>query len=88
MPRPNRVITSMKKRDYENTIWEMLLYEYRMAKNGDTEHRLGPNALTSLVTALKDLQAHKIQEERESKGKPNLIELEEWVQSEKEKKSS
>ena len=55
MPRPNKVINSMKARDYEGTIWEMLLYEYRMAKAGNTENRLGANALTSLVTALKDM---------------------------------
>lgn len=87
MPRPNRVITSMKKRDYENTIWEMLLYEYRMAKSGNQENRLGPNALTSLVTALKDIQHLKVEEEREAKGKPNLIELDEWVSQEAKKSS-
>ncbi len=34
----------------------MLLYEYRMAKAGNHENRLGANALTSLVSALKDMQ--------------------------------
>lgn len=87
MPRPNKVITSMKARDYESTIWEMLLYEYRMAKSGNTENRLGANALTSLVTALKDMQAHKIEEAKETKGKPNLIELDEWVAQETKKSS-
>jgi len=87
MPRPNKVINSMKARDYEGTIWEMLLYEYRMAKAGNTENRLGANALTSLVTALKDMQEQKIEVEKETKGKPNLIELDAWVQQETKKSS-
>lgn len=84
MARPNKVITALKKRDYKSTIWEMLLYEYRMAKAGNHENRLGPTALTSLVGALKDMQAAEA--EHRKGDAPNLIELEEWVT--KEKKSS
>jgi hypothetical protein len=71
----------MKNRDYKSTIWEMLLYEYRMAKMGNHDNRLGPNALTSLVTALKDMQAHEA--EHRKGDAPNLIELEEWVKENK-----
>lgn len=81
MARPNRVITALKKRDYKSTIWEMLLYEYRMAKAGNHDNRLGANALTSLVSALKDMQA--LEAEHRKGDAPNLIELEEWVTKEK-----
>lgn len=81
MARPNAVINALKKRDYKSTIWEMLLYEYRMAKQGNTENRLGANALTSLVSALKDMQAHEA--EHRKGDAPNLIELEEWVKENK-----
>lgn len=86
MARPNKVITALKKRDYESTVWEMLLYEYRMAKAGNHENRLGANALTSLVSALKDMQQTKA--EHRKGDAPNLIDLEEWVSAEKDKKSS
>jgi len=82
MARPNKVIMAMKVRDYKSTIWEMLLYEYRMAKEGNTQNRLGANALTSLVTALKDMQAQEIEDMKET-DTPNLIELEEWVKENK-----
>jgi len=82
MARPNKVIMAMKVRDYKSTIWEMLLYEYRMAKEGNTQNRLGANALTSLVTALKDMQAQEIEDMKEA-DTPNLIELEEWVKENK-----
>lgn len=84
MARPNKVIEALKNRDYKSTIWEMLLWEYRMAKLGNTENRLGANALTSLVGALKELQASEA--EGRKSDSPNLIELDEWVN--KEKKSS
>jgi hypothetical protein len=82
MPRPNRAITALKKRDYHTTIWELLLHEYRCAKNGDTEHRLGPNALSSLIAALRDLEEKKNEGAKDS-DRPNLIELEEWVKESK-----
>ena len=82
MPRPNRTIIALKKRDYEATLWEMLLHEYRCAKSGDNTHKLGPNALSSLIGALKDLRAQQA-DESSSKDRPNLIELDEWVNKEK-----
>jgi hypothetical protein len=82
MARPNKVIIAMKNRDYKSTIWEMLLYEYRMAKMGNHENRLGPNALTSLVTALKDMRAQEVEDKKDN-DTPNLIELEEWVKENK-----
>lgn len=74
--RPNRLIRAMKNRDYESFLWEALLHEYRCAKLGDTEHRLGTNALTSLIAALRDVESRKPSDSEES---PNLIELEDWV---------
>jgi len=85
MARPNKVITALKKRDYESTVWEMLLYEYRMAKAGNNQNRLGANALTSLVSALKDMQATKA--EHRKGDAPNLIEIDEWVTQETKKSS-
>lgn len=84
MPRPNKTIVALKKRDYEGTLWEMLLHEYRCAKSGDNVHKLGPNALSSLIGALKDLQAQRAEDDS-SRDRPNLIELDEWVNKEKKK---
>jgi len=81
MPRPNRAITALKKRNYEDTIWELLLHEYRCAKNGDSEHRLGTNALTSLITALRDMEEKKGSSNESDR--PNLIEIEEWMKENK-----
>jgi hypothetical protein len=53
-----------------------------MAKMGNHENRLGPNALTSLVTALKDMRAQEVEDKKDN-DKPNLIELEEWVKENK-----
>jgi hypothetical protein len=75
---------ALKKRDYEATLWEMLLHEYRCAKSGDNVHKLGPNALSSLIGALKDLQAQRAEDDS-SRDRPNLIELDEWVNKEKKK---
>lgn len=80
MPRPNRAITALKKRNYEDAVWELLLHEYRCAKSGNAENRLGANALSALISALKDIQEKK--GEDKTSDKPNLIELEEWVKKE------
>lgn len=76
MPRPSRAIAALKKRDYHTTIWELLLHEYRCAKAADTEHRLGPSALSSLIAALRDMEDKKTKSDASS---TNLVELEDWV---------
>jgi hypothetical protein len=72
--RPNRLIRAMKQRDFRSFLWEALLHEYRCAKIGDTEHRLGPNALTSLIAALREIESTK-----SDASSTNLVELEDWV---------
>ena len=82
MPRPNKVITALKKRDYKSTIWEMLLYEYRMAKAGSTENRLGAGALTSLLSALKEMEEQKTSD-LNSEGSTAVEEIEAWLRETK-----
>jgi len=81
MPRPNKAIRALKNRQYEDAVWELLLHEYRCAKNGTAENRLGANALSALISALKDIQEKKVEDK--GSDKPNLIELQEWIDSEK-----
>lgn len=78
MPRPNRLIRAMKQKNFRDFVWEALLHEYRCAKMGDSEHRLGPNALSSLVAALRELEQTKATTTSDA---PNVIELDEWVKS-------
>lgn len=85
MPRPNKTIIALKARDYKGTMWEMLLHEYRCAKSGDNTHKLGPNALASLIGALRELEARESSEAVDNA--PNLIDLEEWVAKEAKQKN-
>jgi len=78
MPRPNKLIRAMKQKNFRDFVWEAMLHEYRCAKAGDTEHRLGPNALSSLVAALRELEQTKTTTASDA---PNVIELDEWVKS-------
>jgi hypothetical protein len=78
MPRPNRLIRAMKQKNFRDFVWEALLHEYRCAKMGDSEHRLGPNALSSLVAALRELEQTKATMEQDT---PNVIEIDNWVKS-------
>lgn len=80
MPRPNRTIVALKARDYKATLWEMLLHEYRCAKSGDNVHKLGPNALASLIGALREVEEREASAPKDNA--PNLIDLEEWVAKE------
>lgn len=78
MARPNKLIRAMKQKNFRDFVWEALLHEYRCAKLGDSEHRLGPNALSSLVAALRELEQTKTTTASDA---PNVIELDEWVKS-------
>jgi len=78
MPRPNKCISALKKRDYDAAMWELLLHEYRCAKAGNSTNRLGPNAISSIISAIKDLEVDK-KKEKEKKGSPSLEEIEEWM---------
>jgi len=78
LARPNKLIRAMKQKNFRDFVWEALLHEYRCAKLGDSEHRLGPNALSSLVAALRELEQTKTTTASDA---PNVIELDEWVKS-------
>jgi hypothetical protein len=78
MPRPNKAIRALKEKNYTDTMWELLLYEYRCAKAGATPNRLGPSAVSSIIAAIKDLEAEKIKAKEVSEGK-SFEEIESWL---------
>jgi len=80
MARPNRLIEALKKRDYETFLWESILWEYRQAKAGSTQTRLGGSSLATLINALKDLQSGK---SSDSSMPDNIMEIEEWLTAQK-----
>jgi len=82
MPRPNRAINAMKKRDYPAAMWELLLYEYRMAKAGNTTHRLGGSSVNALISAIKDIETEKI-DELKKEDSISVQEIEAWLKETK-----
>lgn len=73
--RPNKLIKAMKERDFRTFLWEALLHEYRCAKIGNVENRLGPNALTSLIAALREIESSSTPESNRG----TLTEIEDWI---------
>lgn len=73
--RPSKAVAAMKKKDYESTVWELLLNEYRHAKAGDDVGRLGTGAVPALLKALADLQKGK---KPDAEDEQMISEMEEW----------
>jgi hypothetical protein len=67
--RPSKAVAAMKKKDYRDTVWELLLNEYRCAQTGKDIGRLGTGAVPALLKALADLD----------KGKPQTNEDEQMI---------
>lgn len=82
MGRPNKAISAMKNRDFESAMWELLLHEYRCAKNGNSTNRLGPNAISSILSAIKDMQLEKVKEKEKTSGQ-SIAEIEAWLEENK-----
>ena len=78
MPRPNKAIRALKEKNYTDTMWELLLYEYRCAKAGATPNRLGPSAVSSIIAAIKELEAEKIKAKEKTSG-TSVEEIEAWM---------
>lgn len=53
MPRPTKIKLAQKKKDLESILWDMLIWEYTAAKEGNPK-RFGGNAITGIIKALQD----------------------------------
>lgn len=77
--RPSKAVLAMKNKDYESTIWELLLHEYRCSKLGDTEHRLGSTSVAALIKALQEINTAKVKIDGHEATKD---EVDEWLTKE------